>query len=112
MQDLQSFQAPSGQGLVFSPVDYARNPGAITAVNSARDSISDIKAELAHSHQEAEEAKAKFEKEAAKASVEEQKYQAYVQKQSGSCRLLNFWVFLKQCLCVCCSGSEVKESAL
>ncbi len=58
------------------------------AVNSARDSISEIQSELAHSHQEAEEAKAKFEKEEAKASVEEQKYQAYMQKQSESCFLV------------------------
>jgi hypothetical protein len=82
MQELQSFQAPSGQGLVFSPVDYSRNPGAIAAVNTARESISEIKSELSHSHQEAQEAKSKFEKEEAKAAAEEKKYQQFVQQQS------------------------------
>lgn len=62
--DLASFVAPSGNGPVFATVDYKRNPGAISAVNSARSSITSMKESVAATHLAAEDAKAKFERDA------------------------------------------------
>jgi hypothetical protein len=62
--DLASFVSPSGNGPVFATVDYQRNPGAISAVNSARSSITSIKESVAAAHSAAEDAKAKYERDA------------------------------------------------
>jgi len=80
--ELESFQAPSGNGPVFNSVDYDRNPGAISAVNSARDSISRIRDSIKEAHAAAEKAKARFEEEKEAAAVEEDKYRKQVQQEA------------------------------